>query len=96
MALPKVNSTMSRGMDQRKRKINQGMRKVPPSLVAAIRGKRQIFPVPTAMLSMASIMPQREENVSDVLMQSGDGFPRELFGHVRTGSQRNVVTIGGK
>ena len=58
---------VARGMDQSTRNISQGMRNVPPSLVATIRGKRQMLPVPTAMLSMASIMPQREENVSCAL-----------------------------
>jgi hypothetical protein len=34
-------------------------------LDAAIRGKRQIFPVPTAMPSIARSMPQRELKTVD-------------------------------
>src|SRR5688572_22240341 len=70
-ALPMANSTRSRGTLQVSRKIAQGIRNVPPPLVAAIRGKRQMFPVPTAIPSMTSSIPQRLENVplpSDALI----------------------------
>src|SRR5690606_7802147 len=63
VAFPMVNSTMSRGTDQMTRKITQATRNDPPPFAAAMRGNRQMFPVPTAMPSMAIIIPQREVNV---------------------------------
>jgi hypothetical protein len=43
-----------------------------------MRGKRQMLPVPTAIPSMASNMPQRELNTSDF-----DATGRPLFKDVR-------------
>src|SRR5690606_9951215 len=68
---PIANSAMIRGMLQRKRKITQGIRKDPPPLAAAILGKRQIFPVPTAIPRTETIRPQREVNRSPPLLISG-------------------------
>ncbi len=48
-------------MLQAKSEITQGTRNVPPPLLARMRGKRQMLPVPTAMLSMAKSKAQREE-----------------------------------
>jgi hypothetical protein len=50
------------GMDQRKRKTSQGIRKAPPSYFAAMRGNRQILPVPTAIPIIESKRPHREVN----------------------------------
>ena len=58
---PAPNSTRMSGMDHSSRKTTQVTRKEPPPFCAAIRGNRQMLPVPTAMPSMASIMSQREE-----------------------------------
>jgi hypothetical protein len=55
---------MMRGIDHRNRKATQLIRKAPPPCSATIRGNRQMFPVPTAMPSMVSIMTQREEKDS--------------------------------
>ncbi len=63
--LPMPNSRMRRGTDQARRKTTQATRNDPPPLVAAMRGKRQMLPVPTAMPSMARSMPQRELKTSD-------------------------------
>ena len=63
---PIPNSRMRSGIDQRSRKHAHATRKLPPPLEAAMRGKRQMFPVPTAMPSIASSMPQREVNTSDL------------------------------
>ncbi len=65
VALPRANSTRISGMDQASRKTTQAMRKLPPPFVATMRGKRQMFPVPTAMPSMASIIPQRDAKTSE-------------------------------
>src|SRR5688500_5911242 len=71
-AFPIANSTRSSGTLHVSRKIAHGIRNVPPPLVAAIRGKRQMLPVPTAIPSMTSSIPYRFENVlgpSDALME---------------------------
>ena len=52
------------GRDQITRKTIQGMRNAAPPFCAAIRGKRQRFPVPTAIPIPARITAQREENIS--------------------------------
>ena len=57
------------GKDQMTRKIIQGMRNAAPPFCAAIRGKRQRFPVPTAIPSPARITAQREENISGFNIQ---------------------------
>src|SRR5688500_3314142 len=70
-AFPMANSTRRSGTLHVSRKIAHGIRNVPPPLVAAIRGKRQMFPVPTAIPSMTSSIPHRLENVplpSDALI----------------------------
>lgn len=54
-------------MDQRRRKTTQATRKEPPPLVAAIRGNRQMFPVPTAIPAMARSIPHRELKTTDRL-----------------------------
>ena len=69
---PIPNSRISSGTDQRSRKTAHATRKVPPPLEAAMRGKRQMFPVPMAMPSMARSMPQRDVNTSD-LVDTGYG-----------------------
>ena len=61
---PMPNSTRMSGMDQRNRNASQATMNSPPPFCAAMRGKRQMFPVPTAMPSMASIITQRDENTS--------------------------------
>jgi hypothetical protein len=62
-AFPIENSTISRGTDQINRKTTHATRNEPPPLAAAMRGKRQMLPVPTAIPSMASIIAHREEKV---------------------------------
>ncbi len=52
---PSTISTKINGTDQRIRNIAQPIRKEPPPFWATILGKRQILPVPTAML-IAAIM----------------------------------------
>ena len=69
---PIPNSRMSSGTDQRRRKTAHATRKVPPPFEAAMRGKRQMFPVPIAMPSMARSIPQRDVNTSD-LVDTGYG-----------------------
>ena len=66
VAFPIPNSRIRSGTDQRSRNTAQATRNEPPPLVAATRGKRQIFPVPTAMPSIARSMPQRELKTSDL------------------------------
>ncbi len=61
---PAPNSTMINGMDQRNRNTIHATRNSPPPFCAAIRGKRQMLPVPTAMPSMANIISQRDEKAS--------------------------------
>src|SRR5690606_21085859 len=63
VAFPIVNSTTRSGTDQRRRKQTQATRNEPPPLAAAMRGNRQMLPVPTAMPSIASNIPQRDVNV---------------------------------
>ena len=62
---PMPNSTRMSGIDQVNRQITHATRNSPPPLVAAMRGKRQMLPVPTAMLSMASIIAVRDEKPCD-------------------------------
>ena len=69
---PNPNSTSTSGIDHSSKKTIQATRNSPPPFFAAMRGKRQILPVPTAMPSMASIMPSRELNVSRFAIR----FPR--------------------
>lgn len=61
-----ANSTMRSGTDHAKRNTTHATRNEPPPLFAAIRGKRQMFPVPTAMPSMARSIPQRDVKNSDL------------------------------
>ena len=61
---PTPNSTMISGIDHSSRNTAQATRNSPPPFCAAIRGNRQMFPVPTAMPSMASNISQRDENAS--------------------------------
>lgn len=61
---PIANSVTSRGIDQTNRKITQGMRKAAPPFCATMRGKRHMFPVPTAIPRPARIRPQREVKLS--------------------------------
>ncbi len=63
--LPIANSAMMSGTDQARRKTAQATRNEPPPLDAAMRGKRQMLPVPTAMPSMARSIPHRELKTSD-------------------------------
>ena len=58
---PSPNSTRMSGMDQMNRKTIQATRNSPPPFCDAMRGNRQMLPVPTAMPSMVSIMARREE-----------------------------------
>ena len=63
-----ANSAINNGSDQLKRKMNQGIRNAAPPFCATMRGNRHMFPVPIAIPSPATISPQREENVSCLLM----------------------------
>ena len=65
VALPSPNSRIRSGIDHASRKTTHATRNDPPPLLAAIRGKRQMLPVPTAMPSMARSIPQRDEKTSD-------------------------------
>ena len=65
LRLPRANSAMISGIDQRKRKINQGTRKEPPPLAPTILGKRQMLPVPIAAPIVAKIRPMRPLNSSE-------------------------------
>ena len=56
---------MSSGIAQRKRNINQGIKKAPPPLAARMRGNRQMLPVPTAMPSAAKAEPTRALKLTD-------------------------------
>ena len=85
---PRPSSSRISGTDQRKRKAIQAMRNSPPPFLAAIRGKRQMFPVPTAMPSMASIMahlePKREGFIPILsIRRTGDGVDHRRTTHVR-------------
>ena len=62
---PIPNSRTRSGTDHMSRKTAHATRKEPPPFEAAMRGKRQMFPVPTAIPSMASSIPQREVKTSD-------------------------------
>ncbi len=64
MCFPSANSLSTRGIDQANMNTNQAIKNAPPPFSAATRGKRQMFPVPTAMPMAASRMPQRELNWS--------------------------------
>ncbi len=78
---PNENSRIIKGTDQRMRKQTQAIRKLPPPWVAAIRGNRQILPVPTAIPMVARTKPQRLVNCSEALIQNslkldgGEGVP---------------------
>ena len=63
---PSANSASTSGIAHRNRKITHGIRNSPPPFCAAIRGKRQMFPVPTAIPIVARRTPQREVNRSVV------------------------------
>ena len=69
-AFPIANSTRRSGTLHVSRKITTRSATFPPPFVAAIRGKRQMFPVPTAIPSMTSSIPQRFENVPAPSMRS--------------------------
>lgn len=64
--LPKAYSAMIKGMLHRKRQMIHASKKAPdpsiPPFCAAIRGNRQILPVPTAMPRALSRNPILEEN----------------------------------
>jgi hypothetical protein len=66
------NSTSRSGMDQRRRKQTQATRNAPPPFSAAMRGNLHMFPVPTAIPNMASIIPQRELKVCFVTLPVKD------------------------
>ena len=68
LRLPIANSAMTSGIDQANKKINHGIRKVPPPLAPTILGNRQIFPVPIAAPIEAKIRPKRPLNWSDCAM----------------------------
>ena len=65
---PSAYSAMISGMLQMNKKMSQATRKAPapspPLLLAAIRGNRQIFPVPTAIPRTLRISPSRVEKRS--------------------------------
>ena len=63
---PRPNSAIRRGRDHATRKTIHGMRKAAPPFCAAILGKRQRLPVPTAIPRPATITAPREEKVSDL------------------------------
>ena len=62
---PIPNSRISSGIDQSSRNTAHATRKLPPPFDAAMRGKRQMFPVPIAMPSMARSIPQRDVKTSE-------------------------------
>ena len=62
--LPIANSAMINGTDQISRKITHGIRKEPPPFWATILEKRHIFPVPTAIPTVAIISAHLEEKNS--------------------------------
>lgn len=68
--LPKEISMMRRGIDHNKRKRSQAIMKAPPPCWETIRGKRHIFPVPTAIPIPAKIIPQRDAKSSFFSMVS--------------------------
>jgi hypothetical protein len=59
-----LNSMMIRGIDQVKRKIIQGIIKVPPPFWAIILGNLQMLPVPMAIPKTDRSKVRREENKS--------------------------------
>ena len=65
LRLPKANSAITSGIDHKNKKINQGIRKLPPPLAPTILGNLQIFPVPIAAPIVAKIKPKRPLNSSD-------------------------------
>ena len=62
---PRAYSAIISGMLQSKRNVTHAMRNAPapssPPLRAAMRGNRQMLPVPTAMPSTLRMRPRREE-----------------------------------
>ena len=64
LRLPMAYSAMTSGMDHAKRKINHGIRKVPPPFAPTIRGNRQMLPVPMAAPMEAKMRPRRPLNWS--------------------------------
>ena len=81
LRLPMAYSAMTSGMDHANRKINQGMRKVPPPFAPTMRGKRQMLPVPIAAPMEAKIRPRRPLNWSLSAMvppQSSPRFPTSM------------------
>src|SRR5690625_4272635 len=62
---PIPNSAIIRGMENKNRQQTQAIKKAPPPssppFCATMRGKRQIFPVPTAIPSTLRISPSLEE-----------------------------------
>ena len=70
-AFPIANSHRSSGIDHEIRKIAHGTRNAPPPFVAAIRGKRQMFPVPTAIPSIAMSIAQRLEKPGLAIVTGG-------------------------
>jgi len=88
---PSPNSRMRSGTDQRSRKTTHATRKEPPPLLAATRGKRQMFPVPTAIPSMARSIPQRELKTSDRVSFTGSLLQWVVRTGVARGSYGNQV-----
>lgn len=57
-------SIIRRGIDHKNRKRSQAIMNAPPQFWETIRGKRHMFPVPTAIPIPAKIIPQREVKYS--------------------------------
>ena len=61
---PSANSAIIKGIDQRNKKINHGIKNEPPPFAPTILGNRQIFPVPIAAPIVANINPNLPLNSS--------------------------------
>ncbi|EPJ33572.1 hypothetical protein CP061683_0784B, partial [Chlamydia psittaci 06-1683] len=65
---PRESSTIIRGIDQINKKRSQIKIKAPLPFCAAILGKRQILPAPTAIPIMEKIKPSLEEKWVEFLL----------------------------
>src|SRR6266516_896701 len=65
---PAPNSTRMSGIDQLNRQITHETMKAPPPCSATMRKKRQMFPMPTTIPSIISIISHREEKLSGFML----------------------------
>ncbi len=70
LRFPSANSAITSGIDHINKKINHGIKKVPPPFAPTILGNRQMFPVPIAAPIEANINPRRPLNSSDFCIES--------------------------